>query len=73
MLYTDTFLKVSSLEIVEFYKKNFQSESKLEVEKMRKIVYSSGIDSDFKIDPNYWFKKITEKNKYFKRDRKSHS
>ena len=59
--YTDTFLKVSSLEIVEFYKKSFQSESITEVEKMRKIALYSGIDSDFKIDPNYWFKQITEK------------
>jgi methyl-accepting chemotaxis protein len=59
--YIDSFLKVSSLEIVEFYKKTFQGESISEVEKMRKIALFSGIDSDFKIDPNYWFKQITEK------------
>ncbi len=59
--YLDTFVKISNLEIIEFYKKSMQDESINEVEKMRKIALFSGIDSDFKIDSAYWFKKITEK------------
>lgn len=59
--YMDAFLKVSSLEMADFYKKTFQGESISEVEKMRKVALYSDIDSNFSIDANYWFKQMTEK------------
>ena len=59
--YMDAFLKVSSLEMIDFYKKTFQGESISEVEKMRKVALYSDIDSNFKIDANHWFKQMTDK------------
>lgn len=59
--YMDAFLKVSSLEMVDFYKKTFQGESISEVEKMRKVALYSDIDSNFSIDANHWFKQMTDK------------
>ncbi|AXX89484.1 chemotaxis protein [Arcobacter suis] len=59
--YMDSFLKVSDLEIVDFYKKTFQGESINEVEKMRKVALYSNLDSNFSIDANHWFKQITDK------------
>ena len=59
--YMDTFLKVSSLEMVDFYKKTLQGESIIEVDKMRKTLLYSNMESNFGVDANYWFKHITEK------------
>ena len=59
--YMDSFLKVSSLTMADFYKKTFQADSINEVEKMRKIALYSNLDSNFNIDANVWFKQITEK------------
>ena len=59
--YMDTFLKVSSLEMVDFYKKTFQGESIIEVDKMRKTLLYSNIESNFGVDANYWFKQMTDK------------
>ncbi|PUE63685.1 methyl-accepting chemotaxis protein [Arcobacter caeni] len=59
--YMDSFLKVSSLTMADFYKKTFQADSINEVEKMRKIALYSDLDSNFNIDANVWFKQITEK------------
>ncbi|MFA6742178.1 MAG: nitrate- and nitrite sensing domain-containing protein [Arcobacteraceae bacterium] len=59
--YMDSFLKVSSLTMADFYKKTFQADSITEVEKMRKIALYSDLDSNFNIDANVWFKQITEK------------
>ena len=59
--YMDSFLKVSDLEIVDFYKKTFQGESINEVEKIRKVALYSNLDSNFSIDANHWFKQITDK------------
>jgi methyl-accepting chemotaxis protein len=59
--YMDSFLKVSSLETVNFYTTTLQGESVDEVVRIRKIALYSDIDSNFGIDPNYWFTKITEK------------
>ena len=59
--YMDSFQKVSSLEIIDFYKKTFQGDSIKEVEKMRNVALYSDIDSNFSIDANHWFKQMTEK------------
>lgn len=59
--YMDTFLKVSSLEMVNFYKKTLQGESIIEVDKMRKTLLYSNIESNFGVDANYWFKQMTDK------------
>ena len=59
--YMDSFLKVSDLEIVKFYKTTLQGESVDEVERIRKIALYSDIDSKFNVDANHWFKEITEK------------
>ncbi|MDD3056091.1 MAG: nitrate- and nitrite sensing domain-containing protein [Aliarcobacter sp.] len=59
--YMDSFLKVSSLTMADFYKKTFQADSINEVEKMRKVALYSDLDSNFNIDANVWFKQITEK------------
>jgi len=59
--YMDVFLKVSDKKIIEFYKTTMQDKSIEEVEKMRKIALYDGLETNFNIDANYWFKTITEK------------
>uniref|UniRef100_UPI004047458D methyl-accepting chemotaxis protein n=1 Tax=Aliarcobacter sp. TaxID=2321116 RepID=UPI004047458D len=59
--YMDSFLKVSSLDMVKFYKDTLQGESVEEVNRIRKIALYSDIDSNFDIDANHWFKEITAK------------
>ena len=59
--YMDSFLKVAPLEIVEFYKTNFQGEAIEEIQKMRKTLLYSNIESNFGVDANYWFKQMTDK------------
>jgi methyl-accepting chemotaxis protein len=59
--YMDSFLKVSGLDIVKFYKITLQNKSVDEVERIRKVALYSNIDSTFGIDANYWFQEITEK------------
>ena len=59
--YMDSFLKVAPFEIVEFYKTNFQGEAIDEIQKMRKTLLYSNIESNFGVDANYWFKQMTDK------------
>ena len=59
--YMDSFLKVAPFEIVEFYKTNFQGEAIDEIQKMRKTLLYSNIESNFGVDANYWFKEMTDK------------
>ncbi|CAM3535679.1 methyl-accepting chemotaxis protein [Arcobacter aquimarinus] len=59
--YMDSFLKVAPLELVEFYKTNFQGEAIEEIQKMRKTLLYSNIESNFGVDANYWFKQMTDK------------
>ncbi len=59
--YMDSFVKVSTKDVIDFYKTTMQDNSVEEVEKMRKIALFSGKDSDFNVDANYWFKTITDK------------
>jgi methyl-accepting chemotaxis protein len=59
--YTDSFIKVSSKDAVDFYNTTMKDTSVEEVEKMRKVALFSGKDSDFNIDAEYWFKTITDK------------
>jgi methyl-accepting chemotaxis protein len=59
--YLDSFLKVSDSAITQFYNDTMKGESIAEVERMRKIALYSDIDSNFGVEPQYWFKTITEK------------
>ncbi|RXJ83280.1 methyl-accepting chemotaxis protein [Arcobacter cloacae] len=59
--YMDSFLKVAPFEIVEFYKTNFQGDAIDEIQKMRKTLLYSNIESNFGVDANYWFKQMTDK------------
>jgi methyl-accepting chemotaxis protein len=59
--YMDSFLKVSDLKTVEFYKTNLKGDSIDEVDRIRNIALYSDIETKFGIDANYWFKEITEK------------
>ncbi len=59
--YLDSFLKVSDSSVTKFYADNMKGESIDEVERMRKIALYSDIDSNFGVEPQYWFAKITEK------------
>ena len=59
--YMDSFLKVSDLKVVEFYKTNLKGDSVDEVERIRKIALYSDIETNFEVDANHWFKEITEK------------
>ncbi|MDD2888227.1 MAG: methyl-accepting chemotaxis protein [Aliarcobacter sp.] len=59
--YLDSFLKVSDSSVTKFYADNMKGESIDEVERMRKIALYSDIDSNFGVEPQYWFTKITEK------------
>ena len=47
--------------MVDFYKKTLQGESIIEVDKMRKTLLYSNIESNFGVDANYWFKQMTDK------------
>ncbi len=59
--YLDSFLKVSDSSVTKFYADNMKGESIEEVERMRKIALYSDVDSNFGVEPQYWFTKITEK------------
>jgi methyl-accepting chemotaxis protein len=59
--YMDSFLKVSDLKTVEFYETNLKADSIAEVERIRNIALYGGIETNFGIDANHWFKEITEK------------
>jgi methyl-accepting chemotaxis protein len=59
--YMDSFLKVSDLDVVKFYKTTLKGDSVDEVERIRKIALYSDKDSSFGIDANHWFKEISVK------------
>ncbi len=59
--YLDSFLKIAPVASKEFYIKTVQGNAISEVERMRKVALYSQIDSNFGIEPAYWFGQITQK------------
>lgn len=59
--YLDSFIKVSTIEVENFYEKTVQGPVIEEVERMRKVALFSNINSHFGINPNYWYDQITQK------------
>ena len=57
--YMDIFLKFSDKKGVEFYKKTLVGNAVEEVNRMRNILLTK--NSNFNVDPTYWFKTITAK------------
>ncbi|RXJ90506.1 chemotaxis protein [Arcobacter sp. CECT 8983] len=59
--YMDAFLKVSDDSSKVFYKNTVKGEAVEEVKRMRDIALFKDIDSNFGVDPSYWFNTITKK------------
>jgi len=59
--YADSFLKVASKPAREFYNETVSGSSVDEVNKMRDVLLSSGKNSKFGIEAQYWFTTITQK------------
>lgn len=60
-VYLDSFIKISSDEVINYYKQIVKDPVIEDVEKMRKMVFFNNINSGFGIDPNYWFSQMTQK------------
>ncbi|RXJ84842.1 nitrate- and nitrite sensing domain-containing protein, partial [Arcobacter sp. CECT 8985] len=53
--YMDAFIKVANDDLINFYEQTVKGNAIDEVNKMRKIALYNGIDSNFDVDPSYWF------------------
>ncbi|AXX91935.1 chemotaxis protein [Malaciobacter molluscorum LMG 25693] len=59
--YMDSFLKVGDDQTDEFYHNTVKGDAVDEVNRMRKIALYEGKDSNFGVEPTYWFDTITKK------------
>jgi len=58
--YMDSFIKVSDISSVDYYKTTVEGRAINEVSKMRKALLN-GTGSNFGVEASYWFEQITEK------------
>ena len=59
--YLNSFMIVAPQKFIDYYTSNVTGESVEEVKKMEEIAISKAQTGGFKIEPGYWFKKITQK------------
>ena len=59
--FMDTFFKISSEKIINFYEKKVTGKAIENIDNMRTIALYENKDSDFNVDANFWFAQVTEK------------